>query len=66
MPGLPVHRHEGPEFVFILEGELRQAGHRLGPGRVGASPTGSVDDDVYSVTGCVFLLVDRAAPATGS
>ena len=24
-----VHRHEGPEFVFILEGELRQAGHRL-------------------------------------
>ena len=27
----PIHRHERPEFVFILQGELVQAGQRLLP-----------------------------------
>ena len=56
----PIHTHEGPEFLFILEGELVQAGRRLGPGWASVASAGSMDDDVHSETGCVFVLVDRA------
>ena len=56
----PVHTHESPEFLFILEGELVQAGRRLGPGWASVSGAGTVDEDVYSETGCLFVLVDRA------
>jgi anti-sigma factor ChrR (cupin superfamily) len=56
----PTHSHELPEFLFILEGELVQAGRRLGPGRARVAGAGSIDEDVHSETGCVFVLVDRA------
>jgi anti-sigma factor ChrR (cupin superfamily) len=56
----PVHTHEQPEFLFILEGELVQAGRRLGRGWASVASPGSVDADVYSEAGCVFVLVDRA------
>jgi anti-sigma factor ChrR (cupin superfamily) len=59
----PVHTHESPEFLFILEGELVQAGRRLGPGWASVAAAGSVDADVHSETGCVFVLVDRAVPS---
>src|SRR3954451_19224341 len=55
----PIHTHGHPEFLFILEGELVQAGSRLGPGWASVASPGSVDADVYSETGCVFVLVDR-------
>ena len=57
---VPIHTHERPEFVFILDGELVQAGQRLGPGWASVASAGSVDDDVHSEIGCVFVLVDRA------
>lgn len=56
----PVHTHERPEFLFVLEGELVQNGRRLGPGWASVAGAGSVDEDVHSGTGCVFVLVDRA------
>ena len=56
----PVHTHEGPEFLFILEGELVQAGRRMGPGWASVASARTIDTDVYSETGCVFVLVDRA------
>lgn len=56
----PIHTHERPEFVFILEDELIQAGRRLAPGWASVAGAGSVDEDVHSETGCVFVLVDRA------
>jgi anti-sigma factor ChrR (cupin superfamily) len=56
----PTHVHDRPEFIFILEGELVQGGKRLGPGWASVGSAGSVDDDVHSDTGCVFVLVDRA------
>lgn len=58
----PIHTHELPEFVFILEGELVQAGRRLGPGWASVASAGSVDEDVHSDTGCMFVLVDRSVP----
>ncbi|HEY7142443.1 MAG TPA: cupin domain-containing protein [Methylomirabilota bacterium] len=56
----PVHTHAGPEFLFVLEGELVQAGRRLGPGWASGASAGTVDEDVHSETGCVFVLVDLA------
>lgn len=56
----PTHTHERPEFLFVVEGELVQAGKRLGPGCASVGSAGSVDTDVHSDTGCVFVLVDRA------
>ena len=56
----PLHTHERAEFIFVLEGELIQAGRRLGPGWASVAGAGSVDQDVHSETGCVFVLVDRA------
>jgi hypothetical protein len=38
----PVHTHEQPEFLFILEGELVQAGRRLGRGWASVASPGSV------------------------
>lgn len=58
----PMHTHEWPEFVFILTGELVQNGQRLGPGWARVAAAGSVDEDVHSDTGCVFVLVDRFTP----
>ncbi len=56
----PTHTHEGPEFLFVLEGELVQAGRRLGPGWASVASAGTVDEDVYSEKGCLFVLVDHA------
>jgi len=55
----PVHTHERGEFVFVLEGELVQAGCRMGPGWASVAAAGSVDEDVHSETGYVFVLVDQ-------
>jgi anti-sigma factor ChrR (cupin superfamily) len=56
----PVHIHASPEFLFVLEGELVQAGRRMGRGWASVAGAGTIDEDVYSETGCVFILVDRA------
>jgi anti-sigma factor ChrR (cupin superfamily) len=53
----PAHKHEGPEFVYVLEGELIQNGRRLGRGWASVSAAGTVDDDVRTERGCTFLLV---------
>jgi anti-sigma factor ChrR (cupin superfamily) len=56
----PAHTHERPEFLFVLEGELVQAGRRMGPGWASVFGAGTLDEDVHSDRGCVFVLVDRA------
>src|SRR2546428_10537655 len=53
----PIHTHERPEFVFILEGELVQAGQRPGPAWASRPRTGSRPEDVHSETGATFRLV---------
>lgn len=53
----PVHRHAGPEFVYVLEGELSQNGQSLKRGWASVSSAGTVDADVKSETGCVFLII---------
>ncbi|MDQ6717853.1 MAG: cupin domain-containing protein [Gemmatimonadota bacterium] len=56
---LPLHTHELPEFIYVLEGELVLGGQRLSEGWASIASVGSVHSDVHSDEGCVFLLVDR-------
>ena len=53
----PWHRHAGPEFLYVIEGEFIQRGVRLGPGCAGIAPAGTEEDDFMSETGGVFVLV---------
>jgi len=56
---LPLHTHERPEFIYVLEGELMIAGQHLGRGWASVASAGSQHSDVHSETGCIFVLVDR-------
>lgn len=56
---LPLHTHECPEFIYVLEGELILDGQHLSQGGASVASVGSVHSDVHSETGCVFVLVDR-------
>lgn len=56
---IPVHTHELPEFIYVLEGELQVAGQILAPGWVSIAAPGSEHSDVSSINGCTFVLVDR-------
>ena len=52
----PTHTHDGPEFVFMLEGEAIQNGQVLRAGWAGVAETGTADESFRSNTGCLFLL----------
>lgn len=56
---LPLHAHELPEFIYVLEGELIIEGQHLPRGWASVASAGSVHADVHSDTGCIFVLVDR-------
>jgi ChrR Cupin-like domain len=53
----PIHTHAGPEFIFLLEGEAIQEGHRLLPGWAAVARTDTIDTNYNSPSGCVFLTV---------
>ena len=53
----PTHRHVGPEFIYLLEGEAIQNGQRLRLGWAAVAAAGTVDEHFHSETGCVFLIV---------
>lgn len=56
---IPVHVHELPEFIHVLDGELQVAGQTLAAGWVSIAAPGSEHSDVHSTKGCIFMLVDR-------
>ena len=56
---LPIHTHECPEFIYVLEGDLIAGGQHLSPGWASVASVESVHSDVHSESGCVFVLVDR-------
>lgn len=56
---LPLHQHECPEFIYILEGELLIGDQRLTRGWASVATIGSVHADVRSEKGCNFVLVDK-------
>ena len=56
---IPLHTHECPEFIYVLEGELILEGRHLSQGWASVASVESVHSHVHSETGCVFVLVDR-------
>lgn len=56
---IPLHTHECPEFIYVLEGELILNGRHLSQGWASVASKGSVHSDVHSESGCIFVLVDR-------
>ena len=58
----PDHFHDGPEFVYMLEGDAAQNGQRLGPGWASVAGTGTLDQNFRSGDkGCTFLTVYSAS-----
>ena len=53
----PWHRHAGPEFVYVIEGDVTQRGVRLGQGWAGVSAKDTEEDDFMSETGAIFLTI---------
>ncbi len=53
----PRHSHAGPEFVYVLSGEVIQQGRRLAAGWAGIAPAGTEEDDFASESGATFLIV---------
>ncbi len=54
----PDHFHNGPEFVYILEGSARQDGKWLEAGWASAAETGTLDSDfLVGNDGCLALAV---------
>ncbi|RQV69829.1 cupin domain-containing protein [Burkholderia cenocepacia] len=53
----PDHLHTGSEFLYILEGEAVQNGHRLSRGWSGIAERGTVDHGFKSEKGCTFILI---------
>jgi len=56
---LPLHTHERPEFIYVLEGDLTLGGQHASQGWASVASAGSAHSDVHSETGCIFVLVDR-------
>ncbi|MEM7562310.1 MAG: hypothetical protein AAF353_04565 [Pseudomonadota bacterium] len=54
----PDHIHQGPEFVYLLEGSARVDGRWIYPGWSSGAETGTLDREFKSgEEGCVFLSV---------
>jgi anti-sigma factor ChrR (cupin superfamily) len=54
----PDHFHEGPEFVYILEGSIRLDGRWVEAGWGSVGETGTKDQDVISgENGCLLISV---------
>ena len=53
----PLHRHEGPEFIYLLEGVAIQEGESLSAGWAAVAALGTTDSNFHSPAGCVFLTV---------
>lgn len=52
----PSHIHNDCEFIYVLEGEVFQNGHRLTAGSSTVASAGTVDESFVSPSGCLFLL----------
>ena len=52
----PSHIHNDCEFIYVLEGEVFQNGHRLTAGSSTVATSGTVDETFVSPSGCLFLL----------
>jgi anti-sigma factor ChrR (cupin superfamily) len=54
---LPMHKHQGVEQFYIIEGDCSVSGEVLGPGDYHRAAAGSIHETTYTVNGTMFLLV---------
>jgi anti-sigma factor ChrR (cupin superfamily) len=54
---LPMHRHQGVEQFYIIEGDCNVRGEVLGPGDYHCAAIGSIHETTFTVNGTMFLLV---------
>ena len=54
---LPRHKHGGVEELYILSGDLSIAGEVARAGDYCRAETGTVHDETFSESGCLFLLM---------
>jgi putative transcriptional regulator len=54
---LPRHSHGGVEELYVLSGDLRISGEVARAGDYCRADTGTVHDETFSETGCLFLLM---------
>src|SRR5215207_2301040 len=52
-----VHEHAHPEFVYVVDGELRTQGHTMTAGDAYAATAGSTHTDFTVDSGATYLLV---------
>jgi anti-sigma factor ChrR (cupin superfamily) len=53
----PPHVHTGPEFIFLIDGEIIQNGQTLKAGWSCVAAVGTRDMEFRSAAGCVLLIV---------
>jgi len=53
----PDHLHTGPEFIYVLEGEVTWNDRPLNQGSVGVAEARPIERGFRSMTVCVFMLV---------
>jgi anti-sigma factor ChrR (cupin superfamily) len=53
----PAHRHSGVEELHLLHGELVIDDKKLSPGDYYRAQAGSVDERVWSESGCTCVLI---------
>jgi putative transcriptional regulator len=60
-PGVtfPPHRHQGPEIVYVLEGNLVINGKSVAAGDFCISDPGFVDRDLRTEEGCTLLVISN-------
>jgi anti-sigma factor ChrR (cupin superfamily) len=58
----PHHDHRGAEDLYIVSGDLHNEGRILGPGDFLHAEPGTDHDELYSPSGCVALLIEKAPP----
>jgi quercetin dioxygenase-like cupin family protein len=53
----PLHEHERPEFIYMIEGEAHQCGNKLAAGTLAIANPGTEESGFHSKDGCTFLLI---------
>ena len=53
----PPHRHAGVEELYLLQGELMIGDRKLYAGDCNRAEAGTVDERVWSETGCTCVLL---------
>ena len=56
----PQHVHSGTEDFFVVSGDLHNEGRVLGPGDFLHAEPGTSHGELYSPSGCIALLVEKA------